>query len=182
VQGGLIGRWSRQYGDRRLIYSGLGLLAVGLTFMGLTPHQPVPWYDEAALTAELAGTAQTDAPANDVSIALPNEADKGWFGLVWILVTMIPTGIGGGILQPAINSLITKRVAVNEVGGMLGISSAFFSGANALGPIIGGALFQTLGSTAPFLFWGGIMAALLAATLRLLKPGKEGSVETAVPT
>jgi len=181
VQGGLIGRWSRQYGDRRLIYGGLAMLALGLTFMGLTPHQPVPWYDEAALTAELNETNDTGASASteasNLSIALPNETDKGWFGLAWILVTMIPTGIGGGILQPAINSLITKRISANEVGGMLGISSAFFSGANALGPIIGGALFGALGSTAPFIFWGVIMAALFAAALRLLKPGKEETVE-----
>lgn len=186
VQGGLIGRWSRKYGDRRLIYGGLGLLAVGLTFMGLTPHQPVPWYDKAALTAELNNTAETEGTVEtttgDNPVGLPNEADKGWLGLAWILLTMIPTGIGGGILQPAINSLITKRIAVNEIGGMLGISAAFFSGANALGPIIGGALFELLGSTAPFIFWGGIMAALLAATLRLLKPGREENVETAVPT
>ena len=89
---------------------------------------------------------------------------------------MIPTGIGGGILHPAINSLITKRIAGNEIGGMLGISAAFFSGANALAPIIGGALFEALGSTAPFVFWGGIMAVLLYATLRYLKPGQEETV------
>jgi len=189
VQGGLIGRWSRQYGDRRLIYGGLAMLAIGLTFMGFTPHQPVPWYEKAALTAELSSTSETEgsveADASNMSVGLPDEADKGWFGLAWLLLMMIPTGIGGGILQPSINSLITKRIAANETGGMLGISSAFFSGANALAPIIGGALFEALGSTAPFIFWGAIMAALLATTLRLLKPGQEEKaevVETAVST
>ena len=181
VQGGLIGRWSRKYGDRRLIIAALGLLAVGLILMGFTPHQPVPWYDEAAITAELNGTAESDLPLEtarqNIPIELPDEEDKGWLGLAWILLMMIPTGIGGGILHPAINSLITKRIEENEVGGMLGVSAAFFSGANVLAPIIGGALFGSLGSTAPFLFWGGTMALLLFVGLRYLKPGKE---ETAV--
>ncbi len=181
VQGGFIGRWSRKFGDRRLILGALGLMSVGLILMGFTPHQPVPWYDETALTAELNGTTEsglvTESAANDIPIELPTEADKSWLGLAWILLAMIPTGIGGGILHPAINSLITKRIASNEVGGMLGVSAAFFSGANALAPVIGGALFEALGSTAPFLFWGGIMAVLLVAMLRYLKPGQE---ETAV--
>ncbi len=187
VQGGLIGRWSRQYGDRRLIYGGLAMLAIGLTFMGFTPHQPVPWYDKAALTAELSSTSETEGSveidASNMSVGLPDEADKGWLGLAWLLLMMIPTGIGGGILQPSINSLITKRIATNETGGMLGISSAFFSGANAFAPIIGGALFE-IGSTIPFIFWGAIMAALLVTTLRLLKPGREEAIEpeTAVST
>ena len=177
VQGGLIGRWSRKYSDRRLIFGGLGLLAIGLTLIGFTPHQPVPWYDEAAITVELSESAVSAVPveatSSDIQIGLPNEADKGWLGLAWLLIAMIPTGIGGGILHPAINSLITKRIAANEVGGMLGISASFFSGANALAPIIGGTIFEVLGSTAPFLFWGGIMALLLVATLRYLKPGQE---------
>lgn len=181
VQGGLIGRWSRKYGDRLLILGGLGLLAVGLTLMGFTPHSPVPWYNEDAITEELSGTDDSDA----LAIELPNEADRGWLGLTWLMVLMIPTAVGGGILHPAINSLITKRVATNEVGGMLGISSSFFSGANAVAPIMGGAIFEAFGSTAPFLVWGGIMAALLVLSLRLVRPGSEEEeerVETAVST
>ncbi|WP_420631239.1 MFS transporter [Candidatus Leptofilum sp.] len=180
VQGGLIGRWSRKYGDRRLVYGGLGLLAVGLTLMGFTPHQPVPWYSEAELIEELSSTSDGSGESirSDFPVELPNEADSSWLGIAWLLVMMIPAGIGGGILQPAINSLITKRIAANEVGGMLGISASFFSGANALAPIIGGALFEALGSTAPFLFWGGVMAVLLYVALQYLKPGQE---ETAAP-
>ena len=179
VQGGLIGRWSRKYGDRRLIFGGLGLLAVGLTLMGFTPHQPVPWYDEAEIIAELSNTVgASEVTSADIPVELPNEADSSWFGLAWILITMIPAGIGGGILTPAINSLITKRIAANEVGEMLGISAAFYSGANAIGPIIGGALFDALGSTAPFLFWGSTATIFLYITVRCLKVGQEA---TAVP-
>jgi len=76
-------------------------------------------------------------------------------------------------LQPAINSLITKRVEPLEVGGMLGVSSSFLSAANALAPLIGGVLFQTLGPRSPFLLGGLLMAGLLAAALKLVTPGRE---------
>lgn len=176
VQGGLIGKWSRRYGDRRLIYAGLGLLAVGLTLTGLTPRQPVPWYSRAELTQELSGTRQAPGetpPTQDMSVPIPDDGNNGWLGLAWILVAMIPAGIGGGILQPAINSLITKRVTQRETGGILGISSAFLSAANALAPLIGGAIFQAMGATAPFIFWGLLMAVLLALALRWITAGAE---------
>ena len=86
---------------------------------------------------------------------------------------MIPASIGGGLLQPSLNSLITKRVEPDEIGGMLGFSAAFLSGANALAPLIGGALFQLFGSTAPFLMGGLILAVLLLASMRLIQPGRE---------
>lgn len=181
VQGGLIGRWSRRYGDRRLVYGGLGMLAIGLVLLGFTPRQPVPWYDQASLETELGEqrdqglTAEAPATQN-IALELPSDENTGWAGLMWILAAMVPVAIGGGILQPAINSLITKRVERDEVGGMLGISSSFLSAANAVAPIIGGAIFAALGATAPFVAWGLLMAFLLGVALRLLRPGREEDV------
>jgi predicted MFS family arabinose efflux permease len=55
----------------------------------------------------------------------------------------------------------------------LGISAAFLSGANAVAPLLGGAIFQTLGSSAPFLLGGLLMAALLLLSIKNIKPGQE---------
>lgn len=177
VQGGLIGPWSRKLGDRRLIYLGLFALAVGLVLTALTPRQPVPWYSKQALQSELQSSGdfrtQENPTTRELAIQLPDDENNGWTGLGWILVAMIPASIGGGILQPSFNSLITKRVKKDEVGGMLGLSSAFLSGANAVAPLIGGAIFQSLGSSAPFLFGGLLMSALWLVALRSLKPGRE---------
>lgn len=175
VQGGFIGPWSRRFGDRQLVFAGLALLAVGLTLTAVTPHQPVPWYNQSTLTAELtAGQAGATAVTLDnMPIALPNDQANGWAGLLWLLVAMIPTGIGGGILQPSLNSLITKRVASHEVGGILGISSSFLSGANVLAPLIGGAIFQWFGSTAPFLGAGVVMGLLYVLAAQRITPGAE---------
>jgi MFS transporter, DHA1 family, tetracycline resistance protein len=178
VQGGLIGPWSRRLGDRKLVYLGLATLALGLALTALTPAQPVPWYSKAAVTAEL--TARHSQPAHTnvyatgtVPIALPDDTHTGWLGLTWILVAMIPAAIGGGVLQPSLNSLMTKRIQPHEIGGTLGISAAFLSGANALAPLIGGALFQAFGSTAPFLTGGLVLGVLLLLAWQLIRPGRE---------
>jgi MFS transporter, DHA1 family, tetracycline resistance protein len=176
IQAGFIGPWSRRFGDRRLVYGGLGLLAAGLILTSLTPRHPVPWYSHQVMQQELSArdfrTHETPV-TRDIPIDLPSDEDRGWLGLVWILVAMVPTAIGGGILQPSINSLITKRVEPGEVGGMLGISAAFLSGANAFAPLIGGAFFQTFGAPAPFLFGGLLMAALSILAVFKLKAGRE---------
>jgi len=179
VQGGLVGRWSRTYGDRNMIFAGLGLLALGLTLIAFTPNQPPPWYSKAALNAELSspqGGLDSEAPsAVETAVELPDDSNTGWFGLLWILVAMVPVAIGGGVLQPTINSLITKRVEPADIGGMLGISAAFLSAANAFAPIMGGAIYQAIGPTALFLIWGGLMAILLLVAIRRLTSGREES-------
>lgn len=179
VQGGFIGPWSRKFGDRRLVYLGLGLLAVGLALTALTPRQPMPSYSQAALQAELssrdAGRGHEMPTTTDVVVELPPDTNKGWGGMAWILIAMIPAAIGGGVLQPSINSLITKRVKRDEVGGMLGISAALLSGANAIAPLLGGALFQGWGAPAPFLLGGAVLALLLVAAVQTVKPGQEES-------
>ncbi len=171
VQGGMVGRWSRRYGDRWLIVMGLSALGLGLILSAITPAQPVPWYSRAALTEELTRGANLPGetpPTQNIQIELPDDQNTGWLGLAWLLAAMIPASIGGGVLQPSINSMITKQVGPAEVGGILGISSAFLSGSNAITPLIMGGLFQVLGSTAPFLVGGVILLVLWVIASRVL--------------
>jgi DHA1 family tetracycline resistance protein-like MFS transporter len=170
VQGYAIGRWSRRFGERRLMLAGLLLLGVGLIVIALTPEQPVPWYSRAAMLEDL-GAPET----GDVSVELPSDANTGWLGLGWLLATMIPASIGGAILSPSINSLITRRANPLETGAILGVSASMVSLANAVTPLLGGALFQWLGSTAPFLIGGLVMLVLFALTIAL-KTGAESAV------
>ena len=74
--------------------------------------------------------------------------------------------IGGGVLQPSINSSLTKRVAADDVGGTLGISASFLSGANAITPLVMGAIFQWVGAGAPFMIGGVILLILWAVARR----------------
>jgi DHA1 family tetracycline resistance protein-like MFS transporter len=177
VQGGLIGPWSRRFGERRLIFAGLLLLALGLTLTALTPRIPPPWYSRLALEAEMAASrdfrTHETPTTQSLAVELPPDDHTGWLGLAVILVAMLPAAVGGGILQPSINSLITRRVKKTETGGMLGISAALLSGANAVAPLLGGLAFQMIGPAAPFWLGGLGLGFLFLFTLLRLKPGAE---------
>jgi DHA1 family tetracycline resistance protein-like MFS transporter len=169
VQGYFIGKWSRRFGDRKLAMLGLAALAAGLVLTAVTPAQPPPWYDQAQITQELTTqTSGSGASTHTLAIALPPDENKGLAGIGWLLVVMVPAGIGGGVLQPSLNSLIIKRVAANERGGTLGLSAAGISAANVVAPLMGGVLFQANGAL-PFIVWGALMGALLVVAWALLK-------------
>jgi DHA1 family tetracycline resistance protein-like MFS transporter len=176
VQGYFIGRWSRRFGDRWLVMMGLLVLGIGLIVTAVTPRQPLPGYSQAALQAELSGETalpgETPTTTSNIQVNLPEDGSNGWLGIAWLLAAMVPAAIGGGVLQPSINSLITKRIPVVEVGGILGISAAFMSAANAVSPLILGGVFQVFGSTAPFLIGGVILLLLWITAVRTL-PARE---------
>ncbi len=160
IQGVLIGRWSRQKGDRWLVILGVSALAIGLLGTSLTPQVPVPWYDKAHVLQSLAGQGPVQVSIQSIKVTLPDQAARGWFGIVWLLIASFPAALGGGVLHPAINSLITKAADKTEVGSMLGISAGFYSAANAIAPLFYGSLFQVLGAPVPF-FAGGIILLIL---------------------
>jgi MFS transporter, DHA1 family, tetracycline resistance protein len=172
IQGGFIGRWSKKYGDRWLVMLGLSTLAVGLILTASTPQIPVPWYNQAKITAEMQGSASTQI----INVTLPSEASRGWAGIVWVLIASFPAALGGGVLHPAINSLITKSAGKDEVGGILGVSAGFYSAANAITPLFFGSLFQWFGAPVPFFIGGLLLAVLWAIALRKVKP--QPAVET----
>ena len=169
VQGGLIGRWSKQKGDRWLVLMGLSMLAIGLIGTGLTPAVPIPWYDKAKVLDSLAGQGELRVAIQTIDIQLPEESARGWMGIVWLLVASFPAALGGGVLHPAINSLITKSSEKSEVGGMLGVSTSVFSLANAIAPLFYGTLFQWFGGPVPFLAGGLILAVLWFYAPRVVK-------------
>lgn len=175
VQGVFVGKWSRRLGERKLIFLGMALLGVGLLLMAFTPPQAVSWYDRSELISELSakeGTASIDL----ATFTLPDGENKGWLGIGWLLVSLVPISVGGSVLQPSINSLITRRVEPVEVGAILGISAAFLSAANTLAPVISGVIFQLGGATMPFLLGGVAMVILLFVAQRQLVPNPRDSI------
>lgn len=169
VQGGLVGRWSKQKGDRWLALMGIGTLAIGLIGTALTPAVPVPWYEKARVLETLAGQGEFRVSLQSINIELPDETVRGWLGIMWLLVASFPAALGGGTLHPALNSLISKASDKNEVGGMLGLSSAAYSAANAIAPLFYGSLFQWLGGPVPFLAGGVILLVLFIFAPRVIR-------------
>ena len=160
VQAGFVGRWSKQKGDRWLVILGVSTLAIGLIGTALTPAVPIPWYEKAKVMESLAGEGAIRVPIQDIQIDLPDESARGWSGILWLLIASFPAALGGGVLHPALNSLITKSSEKDEVGGMLGISASMYSAANAIAPLFYGALFQWFGAPVPFLAGGAILFIL----------------------
>jgi DHA1 family tetracycline resistance protein-like MFS transporter len=178
VQGVLIGRWSRQRGDRWLVILGVSTLAIGLIGTSLTPRVPVPWFNQARVLQSLAGQSSVRVSTQTIRVTLPDEAARGWLGIIWLLVASFPAALGGGVLHPAINSLITKSANKSEVGGMLGISASFYSAANAVAPLFYGSLFQWFGAPVPFLAGGIILAILWTLAPRTIpKADSSGSAQ-----
>src|SRR5512142_3048324 len=86
VQGVLIGRWSKQKGDRWLVILGVSTLAIGLIGTSLTPQVPVPWYDRTRVLQSLAGQGAMQVSTQTIQVTLPDQATRGWLGIVWLLV------------------------------------------------------------------------------------------------
>jgi MFS transporter, DHA1 family, tetracycline resistance protein len=166
VQGKYIGPWSRRFGEYRLIYVGLGLIALGLLVLSVTPEQPPNGYSRAGLVEELTRSGDETR----LAVPIPADTNTGWLGIGWLMASLVPIAVGGGLVTPSLNSLITRRVDSTEVGSALGVSTALVSLATAITPLLGGATFQLLGASAPFLIGGVIMAALVGFALLKVTP------------
>jgi DHA1 family tetracycline resistance protein-like MFS transporter len=73
--------------------------------------------------------------------------------------------IGLGLVQPALNSLISRRAGDGEQGQVLGVTQSVGSLARVIGPPLAGYLFADLGRGSPFL--GGAVIVVLAFFLAL---------------
>lgn len=174
VQGGLIGPLTQRFGERRLVFMGLALFGLGFFVSGFTPQQPVPWYSSEAIVAEL--SQRGEAPSEQLAL-LPDETQPGVTALTYALLALLPLGIGYALLSPSINSLITKRTNSHQIGRALGLGAAFMSAGTAIGPSLGGILFNSFGPAAPYLINGLVTGLLLLIAFQRLTP-EPGDVAT----
>lgn len=163
VQGAFIGPMSRRMGERRLIQFGLLLLGVGLIGVSIIPELPLPSYSQAATIEAL----KASTGAETINVAIPADDPTGYFGVIALAVMLIPTTLGGYLIMPAINSLVTQHAAPEELGSILGISTSVVSLSHIIAPILGGALFRLFGSTAPFMSGGIFLLLIVAATWQM---------------
>jgi len=172
VQVRRIGPWSRKYGEHRLVQMSLALLALGLLLFAMTPERPQPFYVRQIVLDELRNQAPTSTQTiiGDIAVDLPEDGNNGITGVLWVLLAVVPVAVGAGLIRPSLNSLMTRYAGPRDYGSILGVSTAFVSAANAIAPLLGGLLFQTYGSTIPFLVGGVLMAALALISFRVVRP------------
>lgn len=172
IQARFVGRWSTRFGERRMVWVALGLLAAGLLLLALTPEQPHPFYVQQIVRNKLAAQAPsgTEALLGEFAIPLPPDGQNGIGGFLWVLVVIVPISIGAAMIRPSLNSLMTKHAGRGEFGSVLGLSASFVSLANASAPLAGAWIFQQYGANAPFLVGGLVMALLALASFFLINP------------
>ena len=89
--------------------------------------------------------------------------------IVYLLVVLIPIALAAGIFNAIINSLLSGVVSPRELGSILGISASLESLTRVLGPSVGGLLLDYVGTWAPGVFCGVILALLLPYARRHLR-------------
>jgi DHA1 family tetracycline resistance protein-like MFS transporter len=109
----------------------------------------------------------------------------GWAlapSLLWVYIIMTPTSLAGGLLNTLLSSTLTKAVAPQEIGGILGLSAAVESSTRIIAPLLGGLLLQQVGVWAPGAFGFIVMVGVsifvfitiynhpIVATLKQNKP------------
>ena len=73
-----------------------------------------------------------------------------------LLAALAALALGMGMMQPSLNSLISRRAGVDEQGEVMGVAQSIGSLSRVLGPIVAGALFEAFGRNIPFL-WGALL-------------------------
>lgn len=99
----------------------------------------------------------------NISVFVMSLALLGWAlapSLPWLLIILAPTAVAGGILNTLLSSILTKAVAPDEIGGILGLSSAVESSTRIFAPILGGIFLQQVGTWAPGIFGFVLMSGL----------------------
>ena len=134
LQGGMIGRLSRRFGEERLLLVGLALIGVGL-------------------------------------LALPAAR---WLPLLAFVLATLAVGLG--LVQPSLNSLISRRAGREEQGEVLGVSQSVGSLARVLGPLAAGFLFAEFGRGAPYLWGAALVAAAWLLTMLLWRGAGSASL------
>jgi MFS family permease len=145
-------------------------LALGITLVGFTPAQVLPSYAQAAVEAEVGGAAASEPHGAAAIAAPPDTSPRGYLGLGWLLVAIVPVVVGAALLQPNSNSLITQHVAPHEYGSMLGISASYLSLGNIIGPLVGGVIYQLSGLTVLYVGGGLLLFGVFLFARRSVKP------------
>jgi len=88
-------------------------------------------------------------------------------GLAVLLFASACLALGMGLLNPSINSLISRQAAIEERGGIMGVAQSGASLARVVGPVVAGPLFELLGRNAPYYAGAMVMLGVLGFALRL---------------
>ena len=85
-----------------------------------------------------------------------------------ILIVVVFLGVGVGILGPLSISVTSKMATKENTGAAIGATECFFGLGWALGPLMGGAVAETLGPTAPYIITAIVALACVIPLTRTM--------------
>jgi MFS family permease len=144
--------WGPQQVGYVFLFVGLVLVVVQGLLIGPLSRR----FGEARLV--LAGAALIAAGLAGTPFAL---------SLPRLLVVTALLAVGMGLLNPSMNSLISRQAGSDERGGVMGVSQSAGSLARIVGPLIAGPLFALLGRDAPYYAGAIVMAGVVLLALCL---------------
>src|SRR5690606_8506406 len=120
------------------------------------------FYIQQRAIREIASLApdSTEAIIGNIQVPLPGDSGRGVGAVIWLFVAVVPVSLGAGLIRPALNAMMTKRVGAAQYGSVLGASASMVSAANAFAPVAAGLIFQASGATAPFWVGGAAMVVI----------------------
>jgi DHA1 family tetracycline resistance protein-like MFS transporter len=95
----------------------------------------------------------------------------GWAfapGTLAAIIVLAPLSFSIGVLSTMLHSTLTQAVPVNEVGSILGVSTAIGSVTRVIGPATGGMLFDVVGTWSPGVFGAGLMLCFVYCAWKYL--------------
>jgi MFS family permease len=100
--------------------------------------------------------------------------------LAWLTVLYALAAVGWAMSLPAETAMVADLTEQDERGRAYGLYEFMGSLGAAFGPLIGGALYDSLGKAVPFYLVGGILLFSAAWILLVLRQQREPEPVTAV--
>jgi len=140
VQGGVVGRLTERYGERRVAVAGVAIMGLSL----------------AALPFSTA--LGTGVPAVGPLVgALPTLPG----GVLVMLAVLYCLAVGNGLANVSLTTLVSKNAAEETQGGAFGLTQSAGSIARTAGPTAAGALYAAIQFWLPFVVGGLLMLPIL---------------------
>jgi MFS transporter, DHA1 family, tetracycline resistance protein len=95
-------------------------------------------------------------------------------GVPMLGISVSGLALGMGLVQPSINSLVSRRAGPEEQGEVLGVAQSVGSLSRVLGPVAAGFFFAEFGRHAAFLWGAALVGLALLAVLRLTRAPASG--------
>lgn len=155
VQGGVLGRVARRFGELTLVRAGLTLLVAGMIATACLPAHVGPH----------PGCAE----------ALPASVLAARSGL--LVIALLITSVGNAFVTPSVSTMVSRVASQGAYGAVLGAQQSAGALARVIGPTLAGVAFERFGSASPYWFASAGMLAALAMTTSVQVAGIDRSAQ-----